>query len=210
MSSRGFKAYQIHVSMMLHFNPKSDYDFFKYRGKTNAKLESFQSDKVKVRKYFGIEKRVGYENLELFFFASLKDEMTRFRKFVPQPWYKTFKNFQKEIDNFENTFHNDLLTIRKLFAESKAKRENLFKANENQLHPLLYSWYSKGYISELTFIFFDLYIERFLESTSSNDPVLWKSVIEEYRHKENFFDRYVFCLHNKDELIRQFELIIGQ
>jgi hypothetical protein len=206
---RGFRAYQTHNAMLLHFNKKSDYDFFKYRGKTNAKLENFRSDKMKRIRYSGLEKRVGLDNLELYFFSTLKDENKRFMKFVPQVWYKNYIRFKEEIDQFETTFKSDLNTIIDHMKDQDAYRKDLFNA-EKRLHPLIYTWYDRGLISELTFVFFDLFIERFLKPEASSDPLHWKKVIDDYDLKKGFFKLYVFRSHDKDAMIRLFEQSIGQ
>ena len=71
---KGFEVYKKYLAVRMHFNPKTDYDYFKYNGKTTAKLDSFLKDKKNIYKYGGLEKRIGLDELETLFFINIELE----------------------------------------------------------------------------------------------------------------------------------------
>lgn len=201
---KGFTAYQKYLAIRMHFNPKTDYDYFTYNGKTSAKLENFAKNKKNLYKYGGIEKRVGVDELETFFFVNIQSNP--FSQFVPQIWYKRYKN---EVERFRDYFiisdgyYRDVECIRSICDHQGYTYESLFKQTENNLHPLLYSWYSKGIISEYTYYFIDLYIRQFINEESSLDPLLWKEVVEQHTLRKPFYKRCYFSrLYSTDEMIK--------
>lgn len=205
-NSRGFNAYQIHQAMKLHFNPKVDYDYFKYNGKTRVSREKYFSDKMSVTKYNGIEKRIPKEQLELFFFVNMKQEKKRFSKFVPQMWIKEFKNFLTSYEDFANIFTKDM----EIIADRMTERKYLFTEGKKNLHPLLYVWYDKGVISELTFVYIDLFIEEFVNESSSDDIIHWTKFVEEHQAIKSFYKLLVFRQDNMEEMKVIFDNHIGQ
>jgi len=196
----GFAAYQKYLAIMMHFNVKTNYDYFKYNGKTNAKLESYQNNKSNIYKYAGIEKRIGINQLETFFFVNFEGD---YKKFVPQPWYKYYKKVIDSLDNFPVTYAADLKTISDMVRDTQCSRDDLFTGGEFHLHPLLYVWYDKGIISRYTMLFIDSYIESIFDESHSSDPLLWKEVVDAHRLRVGFYRRcYFLNLKSKDEMIK--------
>ena len=202
---KGFEAYKKYLAVRMHFNPKTDYDYFKYNGKTTAKLDSFLKDKKNIYKYGGLEKRIGLDELETLFFINI--ESNPFSPFVPQIWYKRYKNEMERFKDYfinGNGFQTDLDCILSMCKHKGYSYDSLFNESKNHLHPMLYVWYDKGIISEYTFYFIDLYINRFVVEESSSDPLLWKEVVDKHSLRKPFYKRCYFSrLQSKDEMIEK-------
>jgi hypothetical protein len=194
----GFTAYQKYLSIMMHFNDKINYDYFKYNGKTSVKLETFKKNKSNVYKYAGIEKRVGFDELETFFFVNMEDG---YKKFIPQMWYKHYKKCLDRINMFDVEFDDDLYSINEMIESTGCGYKDLFNGGEFHLHPLLYVWYDKGMVSKNTVMFIDAYISSIFEESHSCDPLLWKEVVDKHRQVTGFYRRCYFSrLHDMDEM----------
>jgi len=197
----GFVAYQKYLAIMMHFNKKVDYDYFKYNGKTTATVESFKKNKQNVFKFGGIEKRVGVDELETFFFVNLEKES--YKAFVPQIWYKSYKNQLAFLKDDMVSFEADLEAIVNMAKHEGCTYNDLFKGGKNNLHPLLYTWYDREMISRLTMIFIDAYIKQFIVESNSNDPLLWKEVVDMHQKRVGFYRRCYFRrLNNMDEMVK--------
>lgn len=200
-TTKGFSAYKKYLAIMMHFNAKTDYDYFKYNGKTNVTLESYNKNKKNIYTYGGIEKRVGGENLETFFFVNMEDGS--YKKMIPQIWYKNYKKVVDKLDTFDVDFKNDLRVIVEESEKEGCTYNDLFNGGKFHLHPLLYVWYDKGMISRFTMLFIDSYIESFIDESSSSDPLLWKEVVDRHLARVGFYRRcYFHRLYTKDELIK--------
>jgi|AntRauTorcE11897_2_1112592.scaffolds.fasta_scaffold01848_22 hypothetical protein len=198
---RGFAAYQTYLAIMMHFNEKSNYDYFQYNGKTRATIEKFKDDKQKVFKFGGIEKRVGVGELETFFFVNMEKE--GYRAFVPQLWYKSYKNQLAILNDSMVSFEDDINHIVDIAKHEGCTYKDLFCGGDFHLHPLLYVWYDKGIISRFTMLFIDAYIESIFDESHSNDPLLWTEVVDRHRIRVGFYRRCYFSrLQSKDEMIK--------
>ena len=95
-----FEAYQKYIALKLHFT--SDYDYFKYNGKTNVTLNSFNERKDKFH-FKKIVKKYGDENIIEYFVANLISE---------KPWIGnmdvvTYSQWLSRIQSIEYIFEND-------------------------------------------------------------------------------------------------------
>ena len=95
-----FEAYQKYIALKLHFT--SDYDYFKYNGKTNVTLNSFNERKDKFH-FKKIVKKYGDENIIEYFVANLISE---------KPWIgsmdvATYSQWLRRIQSIEYIFEND-------------------------------------------------------------------------------------------------------
>lgn len=95
-----FEAYQKYIALKLHFT--SDYDYFKYNGKTNVTLNSFNERKDKFH-FKKIVKKYGDENIIEYFVANLINE---------KPWIgsmdvATYSQWLGRIQSIEYIFEND-------------------------------------------------------------------------------------------------------
>ena len=70
MTMEAYDAYKIYIALKSHFN--GDYDFVKYNGKTNVKVDSFL--KRGDRPFFGrvARKYLTTENVKRFFICRLR------------------------------------------------------------------------------------------------------------------------------------------
>lgn len=197
MAIQGFKAYQIHTAMCAHFSDKSDYDYFKYKGKTNVSPHKFALDKTKRFKYGGVEKRVGLDDLELFFFVNLTNNP--FVKFLPQSFYGTYKRYKDHLKTFKHTFSDDLEYI----VDVRDRYDDLWCGSENHLYPGLYYMAEKGLISQLTFDIINDKVLTIMDDKYSTDPLNWTQRVAEYnQNRRPFVKNIVFpYLRNMDELV---------
>ena len=95
-----FEAYQKYIALKLHFT--SDYDYFKYNGKTNVTLNSFNERKDKFH-FKKIVKKYGDENIIEYFVANLINE---------KPWIgsmdvATYSQWLGRIQSIEYIFEDN-------------------------------------------------------------------------------------------------------
>lgn len=200
---KGFTAYQKYLAIRMHFNPKASYDYFKYNGKTSAKVESFLKDRRNIYKFGGIEKRVGLDELETFFFVNIEEN--HYIPLLPQLWFKNYKITLSRFESYvqQDQFSKDIKTILSFVQANGIEYDSLFKESKEHLHPMLYVWYDKRIISEFTVFFVDLYINRFIIDESSYDPLQWKEVVEQHQLRRPFYKRCYFSrLQSTDEMVK--------
>ena len=167
-----FEAYQKYIALKLHFT--SDYDYFKYNGKTNVTLNSFNERKDKFH-FKKIVKKYGDENIIEYFVANLINE---------KPWIgsmdvATYSQWLGRIQSIEYIFENDaknLLTTVDNF-------DIIFTSMEGN-HPKVLRAYLGKKISLETLVVFEKllhYRKRF--NKEIKEQIIWPKVsrlIEKY------------------------------
>lgn len=183
----GFKPYEMHTALNLHFGGRADYDYFKYNGKTRVKEESFQKSKFKWQ-FIGLEKK--YDRL--LYMMYLVYRSNKFGYTTPQYMFKKASNlsttgFYDDTYSFiRNTLKNDLETI---LERCEGDPEQLLV--KQGLYPKLYALYKSNDISVESLILFDYFIIKVLTSDASDDIIAWPDEL------------------NKLSKIRQFVLYFG-
>jgi len=107
-----FEVYQLYISLKNHFTQKS-YDFFKYNGKTSAKVSSFETRKDKV--FF--QKLAKHNDPKNFLLANLLED--------PKAWIRdiaysdkaedTYKQWIKKAQSLTYVFKSDLSKLNEDF-----------------------------------------------------------------------------------------------
>lgn len=181
--TEGMKAYQSFVSLKLHFN--SDYDYFKYSGKTRRIDES----KITLRRDFHHFRRIE---------RRYKDDITSFfvaNLIAPKPiqWIgelatidaeKNYKEWRKRQESFRYMLRQELASIVDSDAEFPGK--HLFTPT-NGSHPKFLQHYLNNKISLETVIATDAVIE-FSEKWNQTiqDPVVWPDVYKRMKKYRPF------------------------
>lgn len=180
----GMRAYQSFMALKLHFT--SDYDYFKYAGKTRSISEqSFQARKDHF-KFQKLERRYK-DKIEDFFVANfvLNPNAKWIGDFDTMQADKLFREWQKTEQSFSYTMGKELSSL-------NAHPKSLFKVEDGK-HPEFLRAYLSRKISTPTFVACDeviSFMDKWNEKIS--DDHIWPEVrtrIEKYRP---FFRRLNF------------------
>ena len=167
-----FEAYQKYIALKLHFT--SDYDYFKYNGKTNVTLNSFNERKDKFH-FKKIVKKYGDENIIEYFVANLISE---------KPWIgsmdvATYSQWLRRIQSIEYIFENDsknLLTNVENF-------DIIFTSVDGNHPKLVRAFLGKKITLETLVVFEKLLHYRKRFNTEIKEQIIWPKVsrlIEKY------------------------------
>lgn len=104
----GFEVYQIFQCLKLHFTSKS-YDYFKYRGKTKVKLETFEKKHDKYYFYKLSKKYITKEDLVPFFVSNFikRRENLWIGELVTEEAETVFKDYSKKMQSLSYIFTED-------------------------------------------------------------------------------------------------------
>lgn len=163
-----FEAYKLFLAVKMHFT-QPQYDFFKYNGKVNATLDSFnrRRDKYHFAKLAKHKDALGYlvsqyitGNFTGWAGDLFTDEAERiYIQFLARQQSITY-NFQSELQQLEDGFISK------------------FKVKDGQ-HPEALVLFRRGYISIETFTILNDVLNFFqLWDTRIDDTVLWPSIRE--------------------------------
>jgi hypothetical protein len=160
-----FEAYMKYLAMKQHFTQKG-YDYFKYNGKTNASVASFETRKDK---YF-FHKLSKKDDVENFLMVNLIDN--------PQVWIgelfnesadKKYLDWKKQQESLSYLFKTEL----------NALDEDLNKnfAIDDGQHPYILKQYLRKNISLDTFVIMDdvLKFAKYLDKNVA-DTIIWPGV----------------------------------
>ena len=121
----GYEAYCLYTSLKLHFTQES-YDYFKYGGKTNLSIESFENRKDKYY-YYKISRRYEKEEYVNFLVANfLIDSNIWIGKLLQDECHQNYLNRQKIMQSLMYSFEND---CRNLFEDVKNPNDILVNVN---------------------------------------------------------------------------------
>lgn len=181
----GFKAYEMHTALNLHFT--TDYDFFKYGGKTRVTLSSFSKNKFKWQ-YAAIENK--YEKNMLLLFYLVYNKIS-FEYLSPKSlFYNSSKIFNDDISK-----EIILNSVRGDFIKHKSKIKNFFDVES--IYPLCYSLYLDDELSIETLCLLDAYINKIFIDGVSNDKIFWTDVIK----KMNKIQPFILSFINKRDFV---------
>jgi len=103
----GYEAFGLYESLKLHFS-KDSYDFFKYNGKTNHSVQSFENRKDKYYFYKLSRKYTNKDALIDFLVANfLEDDKVWVGKLLEEDADVVYRNRQKILQSLSYSFEND-------------------------------------------------------------------------------------------------------
>lgn len=165
-----FEVYQTYLSFKNHFT-KEKYDYFKYSGKTNASLNSFNKRRDK---YFfeKMSRQKNDDEIKDYFLSNFitEDPSKIWIKEIIQNGEERYVNWNKRQQSLKYVFEQECRTI----FENK-DFDSFFKISKGR-HPIIFKHYLKNDISIETF----LILNKILNFKTSfdkklTDPV-WLSV----------------------------------
>lgn len=173
----GFQAYQMYLGVKAHFtSPK--YDYFKFRGKTTAKLESFEKRKDK---YFfkKLANKFDEKTLINFYVANFLQEDYWIGSLVRQDGEKNYLEWKKNIDSITYKFSQDVDYL----LGHVEKFDDLFMCPNGQ-HPIILKIFLSKKISleTLTIINRRLSFCQYLDK-NIKETIVWPQIkmkIEKY------------------------------
>ena len=110
----GYEAFGLYQALKLHFTQDS-YDYFKYNGKTNVSVNSFEHRKDKYH-FYKLARKVSDKDELIFFMASnfVENENAWIGDLLQEESEIAYRKHQKVIQSFSYIFEND---CRKIFEE---------------------------------------------------------------------------------------------
>ena len=103
----GYETFGLYQALKLHFTQES-YDFFKYNGKTNVSVTTFENRKDKYHFYKLSRRLAQKEDMIDFIVANLvEDEKTWVGSLLMQESEVNYRKHQKIIQSMSYTFEND-------------------------------------------------------------------------------------------------------
>ena len=107
----GYETFGLYQALKLHFTQES-YDFFKYNGKTNVSVTTFENRKDKYHFYKLSRRLAQKEDMIDFIVANLvEDEKTWVGSLLMQESEVNYRKHQKVIQSMSYTFENDCKLI---------------------------------------------------------------------------------------------------
>jgi len=107
----GYETFGLYQALKLHFTQES-YDFFKYNGKSNVSVTTFENRKDKYHFYKLSRRLAQKEDMIDFIVANLvEDEKTWVGSLLMQESEVNYRKHQKVIQSMSYTFENDCKLI---------------------------------------------------------------------------------------------------
>jgi hypothetical protein len=107
----GYETFGLYQALKLHFTQES-YDFFKYNGKSNVSVTTFENRKDKYHFYKLSRRLAQKEDMMDFIVANLvEDEKTWVGSLLMQESEVNYRKHQKVIQSMSYTFENDCKLI---------------------------------------------------------------------------------------------------
>lgn len=194
MNDKGFYAYLKYLALTRHFDPSSNYDYFKYNGHVKANEASFQKRKDAI--FFAIVENKHKHDLPEFIVANIvQNDFKVFPKMLVSK--EAEKNFQQWKLIQESLSYKMQEQIRKVLTEdgrdSHHHFNDLFVVKENE-HPILLKMFLAGDINREVLIalnkvlnFFPHWCDRL------SDDFIWN---EEYKRLKKY-EPFVACDKSK-------------
>lgn len=165
LEERSYTYYRYYLAIKLHFDPKSNYNFFKSSGKTKSSISSF---KARNDCYF-FTKAANIISLDTYLERLVTAASLNHNFFIRDIFSKTIVNntFKRigYLENIEVNFKKDLSTILGECLKKSISKDKLFSNNLN----LLFSFYIKELITTETII---LLLECLDFDTEIKDPLI--------------------------------------
>ena len=191
---KGFDAYRCHQAMSLHFNKKTNYDYFKYNGSVSVKEDNFKKHKNKWQ-YVGIEDKV--DQILWFYYNAYKSNKFAYTTIQYIMAYLRSKKCLSKDAMIEN-IKRDLE-----YLSVKYKDDPYSITDVDDLYPALYNEYDDGSVQLETFLLFDLKIVKLLHIERSDDIIGWPKIIKDMELVQPFVNE----LLSDFDFVKSFEEI---
>lgn len=179
--NEGFDAFKTYLALRQHFT--SDYDYFKYKGKVKAKIESFlkRKDKFFFRK---LQKKYSKDELVDFFVSNFIAKGDNWiGNLISKESEDNYETWRNNNESSTYRFSNDILFINDFCRTNDLQANDLILVNDND-HPKLLLFYFQNKISIETLIILDKVLGFVRYWDAKLDDVLWdekKRLIYNYR-----------------------------
>ena len=167
-----FQAYKEYIALKLHFT--SDYDYFRYNGKTSVTPKSFNERKDKFH-FKRLAKKYDDSTIIEYFIANIIDN----KQWIGNMDMATYSQWQAKIQSIEYIFSND---VEKLLT-NVTDFDIIFNSDKGN-HPKLVKAYLGKKISLETLVIFEKLLQfRKTFNKEITDQIIWPKVnmlIEKY------------------------------
>ena len=167
-----FQAYKEYIALKLHFT--SDYDYFRYNGKTSVTPKSFNERKDKFH-FKRLAKKYDDSTIIEYFIANIIDN----KQWIGNMDIATYSQWQAKIQSIEYVFSND---VEKLLT-NVTEFDIIFNSDKGN-HPKLIKAYLGKKISLETLVIFEKLLDfRKTFNKEITDQIIWPKVnmlIEKY------------------------------
>ena len=167
----GFEVYKIYLAVKLHFTSK-DYNYHKYEGKVNCKLETFTK---RNDRYFFHKLSKQYEQTDIldFFVANFAtDSKGWVGNLLQRDGRDVYLDYKKRKEAFTYHFRNDCLRINDDFLSNNISFDDGFVCHNGQ-HPRLLRLFLQKTISLQTTIV----LNHFLSFSKNWDKEITEKVV---------------------------------
>jgi len=167
----GLNAYSTYLAIRNHF--KTNYDYFKYRGKLKVSETSFLKRKDKF--FFAKLQRKYKKNELVYFFVAnfIKDENMWSGSLVGIESEKIYNEWLKNVESLKYNFKLDCESLQEFIESNNLKFNDLFKINK-EAHPHLLVRLLGNHISIETFCIIDMVLD--FSSKWDIDDIMYDSV----------------------------------
>lgn len=163
----GFAAYHLYQAIKLHFT--SDYDYFKYNGKTNVSQDSFMKNKSKYS-FYKLSRRYSYDDLRDYYLANFVERDVNWVGEIAGPeGEETYKKWQKRIQRLTYQFEQDIMSL----MDSVENPNELLAVKDGQ-HPKLLVSSQQGDIMIETLVILNDIMNFFpMWEKKIDDNIIW-------------------------------------
>lgn len=181
----GFAAYTLYQAIKLHFT--SDYDFFKYNGKTNVSKDSFMHNKSKYS-FYKLSRKYSIDDLRDFFVANFIDRNVSWVGEITGPeGEETYKKWQKRIQGLTYQFEQDIIGL----MDSVSDPNQLLFVKDGQYPKLLIHALENDICVETLVIMNDIMNFFPMWEKKIQDTIVWPS------HKKRMIKYSPFLMYDK-------------
>jgi hypothetical protein len=171
----GFAVYKTYLAIKLHFSsPK--YDYIKYEGKINAKLDTFTS---RNDRYFfhKLSKKYKEDEIVDFFVSNFaKNEKVWSKQLLEDEYNKTFLRFRKYKESVNYHFRSDCSLLNDRFISDGISFNDGFLSNNGQ-HPRVLRLLIQGKIDSQSAIILDSVLSYFKAwDKTITEKVVWPKI----------------------------------
>ena len=171
----GFDVYKIYLGVKLHFTTDS-YDYIKYGGKTNAKLDTFT--KRKDRYFFHkLSKRYNERDILDYFVSNFAvDSDNWIGDLLTNEGAETYAKYRKYKESFRYHFRDDCVRISDDFSRKRISFDDGFRSHMGQ-HPRILRLLIQGKVNYQTAIYLDKHLAFFKDwDKTISEKVIWPKI----------------------------------